>query len=81
MTNDKKGYIYNRDRFRSELGLLLVALVIIFILIVAISYAGTHRGEPGYYATGSNGALVALTPMPGKEQNKKEFFKWLGVEK
>lgn len=71
---------YYRDRYRSEVVLLLVALAIIAVLALVVEYKAINRGEPDYYATSSNGALVPLQPVSKKRRSPYPLLHWLGIK-
>lgn len=72
---------YYRDRYRSELVLLLVALGVIVVLALLVEYKAINRGEPQYYATSSNGALVQLRTTTSNQQKVKyPLLHWLGIK-
>jgi hypothetical protein len=55
-------YFY-RDNYRRSCNVLIVMLGIIFVLIAAIIYFYVSRPSPDFYASGSDGKLIHLTPM------------------
>lgn len=55
-------YFY-RDYYRRAANALWVALALIIVLSLLVIYFYIERPLPTFYATSSNGKLVALTPL------------------
>jgi hypothetical protein len=54
---------FYRELYRRDIKGLIGIFIIMGLLVIGITYMATHRPDPTYYATSSDGALVPLATV------------------
>lgn len=68
--------VFYRDSYRTVLLLLFGAIIIIFLLGAALLYEVTHRPQPQYFATISDGKLIPLIPLSQPNLSSQALIQW-----
>lgn len=68
--------LFYRDSYRVVLLLLAIACVAIVLLLAALTYEITHRPQPQYFATTSDGKLIPLIPLSQPNLNSQALTQW-----
>lgn len=67
---------FYRDNYRRVVGSLLLMIVIMLLLITVIFYQITHRPEPQYFATSTDGRITPLFPLSEPMIAPNELLQW-----
>ncbi len=70
---------FYRDNYRKVVGVLLFAIIILFILAGALVYMVTHPPTPKYFATDPQGRLIRLPPLNKPNLSKPALLQWANI--
>lgn len=70
---------FYRDSYRRVLAALLLMLIINLVMAAALFYQLTHRPEPRYFATTSDGKVIRLYPLSAPVVSTAELLQWATV--
>lgn len=68
---------FYQDSYRIVVVVLLVAILIIAGLAATIGYEVTHRAQPKYFATTSDGKLIPMIPLDRPNMTDQSLLKWV----
>ncbi|MGE3919446.1 MAG: type IVB secretion system apparatus protein IcmL/DotI [Gammaproteobacteria bacterium] len=70
---------FYRDNYRKIVGILLFAIVIVFILAGALVYQISHPPTPKYFATDIQGRMIRLTPLDQPNLSQSALLQWANL--
>lgn len=70
---------FYRDSYRLTLVILFFAIVIIAVLAGVIAYQESHRAQPTYFATTSDGKLIPMIPLDQPNINDQAILQWIAT--
>ncbi len=70
---------FYRDSYRLTLVILFFAIVIIAVLAGVIAYQESHRAQPTYFATTSDGKLIPMIPLDQPNVNDQTILQWVAT--
>lgn len=67
---------FYRDNYRRVVGALLFMILINLLLVAMVFYQITHRPDPQYFATSTDGRITALYPLSEPMIAPGELLQW-----
>lgn len=70
---------FYKDSYRLTLVILFFAMIIIAVLAGVIAYQESHRAQPTYFATTSDGKLIPMIPLDQPNVNDQTILQWVAT--
>jgi intracellular multiplication protein IcmL len=67
---------FYRDSYRRVVTALLVMIVLCLILAITVYYLATHRPEPRYFATSTDGRITPIYPLTAPMVSDSALLQW-----
>ncbi len=67
---------FYRTNYRRVLAIVLALLITNIISLMVVSYLVTHRAQPTYFATASNGEIIPLVPLNKPLVSRTALLSW-----